>query len=367
MSISLHDECLQLDQQVSVFLKSLRNFDSESTSDNELNSVDEESSSEYSPIILKNKKSKRNVIESDSEDSPIIQKSKRNVIKSNSDSNSVYDDESNKNHVLKHGMNSGSIKLNNNGAIVKLPCGRHSGLAKTGTKLKKTKKQKDDDNTLFYKKINKNIKGKKYALLLSSKSLDETKLSKYGFKIIESLKLIENINTPNSVNNSKEYLTLICVKDENENIYKEKFSVFKKSILNKEPNTLRNKPEIIEQILNKNLATEEMTLNMSSIFNIFKNTYEKKKNINEETTFYCPIGVSEKFASTNNRNPENKLATSTITGLYYKGRKYKLNSEANFVLRDIDFDLNLNKTKSNNHIRHCVHPFYIQKLTEAFI
>ena len=166
MSISLHDECLQLDQQVSVFLKSLRNFDSESTSDNELNSVDEESSSEYSPIILKNKKSKRNVIESDSEDSPIIQKSKRNVIKSNSDSNSVYDDESNKNHVLKHGMNSGSIKLNNNGAIVKLPCGRHSGLAKTGTKLKKTKKQKDDDNTLFYKKINKNIKGKKYALLI---------------------------------------------------------------------------------------------------------------------------------------------------------------------------------------------------------
>ena len=363
MSISLHDECLQLDQQVSVFLKSLRNFDS---SDNELNSVDEESSSEPSPIIRRNKKNKKSkrIESSDSED--FDDESNSEDFDDESDSED-FDDESNKNYVSKHGMNSGSIKLNNNGSIVKLPCGRHSGLAKTGTKQKKTKKQKDDDNTLFYKKINKNIKGKKYALLLSSKPLDETKLSKYGFKIIESLKLIENINTPNSVNNSKEWLTLLSVKDENKNIYKEKFSVFKKSInLNKEPNTLRNKPEIIEQILNKKLATEEITPNMSSIFNIFKNTYEKKKNINEETTFYCPIGVSEKFASTNNRNPENKLATSTITGLYYKGRKYKLNSEANFVLRDIYFDLNLNKTKSNNHIRHCVHPFYIQKLTEAF-
>ena len=213
---------------------------------------DESVDSDYEDLPKRPKRNKRRVVDDSDNES--------NSVKSNNEdfeSESESESESEKKYILKHGLtrekNCGIFQLRNDVDVVKIQCGQNSNLSNTN-KNKKTKEQKDTDS---YNIVEETLSKCSSSILLffSSKKLNDKQLDKCDLKKIDTTILIENKNTPKSVNNSNEHVT-ICyrksgnVSEERKASCRDKFSKFKKLVdLNKKEPNKQYQPVVTKKFL----------------------------------------------------------------------------------------------------------------------
>ena len=228
---------------------------------------------------------------------------------------------------LTTSYNNGIFLINPTNAIVKTECKKNSVLART----QKTRVKEGSSTISLAEQLKALPKTVVNLYLFSAQPLNDDQiknLKKYGYKnIVGSKGLQENLTTPDSVNNSKEFITLVTKSNRIES-HDSLLKKFLKSVeIHEGEQTIRNNKRFFNKFTDDH--HRRLTKNQQDMINSFEKRFKSMKS------FYCLINGSLSYIE--KRKPEGKIGGYSGIGIYHNGKGFNLTPEGVFLLRGIKY------------------------------
>lgn len=256
----------------------------------------------------------------------------------------------------------GILEINDDISIIKFDCYGNSRLSKTMENKKKSNK------TLNFESQLEMVKDKKGVFIFhSNKNIQFPK--KYGFKLLKTIQLQENIHTKYSINSAIEYVSLYYKSNFQKNM--ENYSKNLCELLMNKFHKPRN-PDyhwLIKKLLNNDnyISSKKLTKLQENIVNFFKLSYP---NQNMYINIGCSLNYCQNIGNQKDliRKPNGKMGSMSDIVIIYNNNVFKLSSYGFFLLRGLEIPIKSRKeTVQKSIARHSVHPEYLQMIKKSIL